>query len=125
MTSIDTDETGLGPGWVRACPTSDIDIDTAFIVDVKPPVAVYHIEDGFYATDDTCSHAESSLADGYIEEGWVECELHYAKFNIKTGAVMAPPANRPIGTYPVQIVDDIVYVDLSEHRGCAIAALRP
>ncbi|MEN2742512.1 non-heme iron oxygenase ferredoxin subunit [Microbacterium sp. X-17] len=124
MTSIDTEATGLGSGWVRACTTSEIDLDTAYVLDVKPPVSVFHIEDGFFALDDTCSHAESSLADGYVEDDWVECELHYAKFNIKTGAVMAPPANRPVSSYPVQVVDDVVYVDLSDHRGCAIAALR-
>ena len=46
---------------------------------VAAPVAVFHTEDGeVYAIDDTCTHQDASLADGWLEGCLVECPLHTA-----------------------------------------------
>ncbi|BEP15554.1 bifunctional 3-phenylpropionate/cinnamic acid dioxygenase ferredoxin subunit [Acidothermaceae bacterium B102] len=77
-----------------------------------PPVAVFHTDDGeLYAIDDTCTHQDASLADGWLEGCEVECPLHASKFDLRTGQVDAPPAKRPVRTYGVTVVDGIVRVD--------------
>jgi len=78
-----------------------------------PAIAVFRLEDGFYATEDTCSHAQSSLAAGDVdlEECTVECPYHASQFEIKTGRVLSLPATKPIRTFPVRIVGDEVYVE--------------
>lgn len=78
------------------------------------PIAVFHTDDGeFFAVDDTCTHQDASLADGWVEGCEVECPLHASKFDLRTGAVDAPPAKRPIRTHEVTIDGDTVYITLS------------
>jgi 3-phenylpropionate/trans-cinnamate dioxygenase ferredoxin subunit len=78
------------------------------------PIAVFHTEDGeFLAIDDTCTHQDASLADGWLEGCEVECPLHASRFDLRTGAVDAPPAKRPIRTHEVRVEDDTVYVTVS------------
>jgi 3-phenylpropionate/trans-cinnamate dioxygenase ferredoxin subunit len=112
-------------GWHAAGPADEIPVEGALVIALKPPVAVFRLEDGFYATDDTCTHAQSSLAEGYIEDGTVECEFHFAKFDIRTGKALTPPAVIPLATYPVATRDGIVYVDLRGRAGCPIEQLSP
>ncbi|GIW71614.1 MAG: (2Fe-2S)-binding protein [Planctomycetota bacterium] len=78
------------------------------------PIAVYHVAGRFYATDDTCTHAEASLSEGELdcERREVECPLHGARFSIETGEVRAMPASTPVRTYPVRIQDGRLLVGL-------------
>ncbi len=81
-------------------------------------VAVFNINGEFFALDDLCSHGNASMSEGYIEDdGTVECPLHSAKFCLKTGKALCLPATDPLKTYPVRIVDDMVFVDAPEGVG--------
>jgi len=75
-------------------------------------VALYHLEDGFYATDAICSHAQAVLTDGQLRGGRVVCPLHGARFDVRSGRVLSPPAFRPLRTYPVQVEDGAVFVEI-------------
>ena len=66
----------------------------------------------FFALDDVCSHAYASLADGYVEGDNVECPLHGACFDIRTGKVKTAPATVDLKTYPVKIEGDRIKVGL-------------
>jgi 3-phenylpropionate/trans-cinnamate dioxygenase ferredoxin component len=114
--------TGL-TGWTAAGAADEVEVDGAMVIPVKPPVAVFRLDDGFFAIDDTCTHALSSLSEGYIEDGTVECEFHFAKFDIRSGKALTPPAVTPLGSYPVAVRDGIVYVDLRGRAGCPIDQL--
>jgi nitrite reductase/ring-hydroxylating ferredoxin subunit len=78
-----------------------------------PAVAIFRVDGALYCVDDTCTHEESSLADGYIEGDVVECSFHFARFSIRTGAVLGLPATLPLHTYPVKVEDGKVYVELA------------
>ena len=97
----------------KACKVADLKIGEAIRLNLKPPIAVYHLEDGFYATADTCSHAEASLAAGDIDldDCTVECPYHGSLFEIKTGRVLSMPAVKPVQTYTVKIIEDEVFVE--------------
>ena len=103
-------------GWLDVCAVSELAPGGARVLAVEPPVALFFVEGEYFATDDTCTHAQSSLADGYIEGKTVECEFHFAKFCLRTGAALTPPAVTPVATYPVDVVDGIVRVDLSSRN---------
>jgi 3-phenylpropionate/trans-cinnamate dioxygenase ferredoxin subunit len=84
-------------------------------VDTSPPIAVFHTEDGeVFAIDDTCTHQDASLADGWVEGCEVECPLHASKFDLRTGAVDAPPAKLPVRTHRVEVRDGTIHVELSD-----------
>jgi nitrite reductase/ring-hydroxylating ferredoxin subunit len=98
--------------WVRACAIDDIEPGEAVVVDVTPPVAVFNVDGEFLATADTCTHAESSLADGYVEGDEVECSWHMAKFCLRSGEALTLPATEPLATYATKIEGGEVFVQL-------------
>ncbi|MFC0865899.1 bifunctional 3-phenylpropionate/cinnamic acid dioxygenase ferredoxin subunit [Sphaerimonospora cavernae] len=96
---------------IPACPLRSLPRGEAFRLDAEPPIAVFHTEDGeIYAIDDTCTHQDASLADGWLEGCEVECPLHASKFDLRTGQVDAPPAKLPVRTHRVVIEDDTIFV---------------
>ncbi|MCG7632915.1 bifunctional 3-phenylpropionate/cinnamic acid dioxygenase ferredoxin subunit [Gordonia McavH-238-E] len=100
--------------WTKACATEDVPVDEGHRAVVGDKVlAVFNVDGEFFATDDVCTHGESSLSEGYVEPDCsVECVAHMARFSLKTGEVLAPPATIPITVYPVRVDDGIVMVDL-------------
>jgi len=102
---------------IPACPLSALPRGEGVRVDGDVPIAVFHTEDGeVFAVDDTCTHQDASLADGWLEGCEVECPLHASRFDLRTGAVDAPPAKRPVRTHQVHVEHDMVYVTLSEEE---------
>lgn len=75
-------------------------------------VAVYRLADGWFATGDTCPHAGASLSDGCIVEGHVECPVHHALFDIRTGASDGSVTSRTLATFAVTVEGDDIYVDV-------------
>jgi biphenyl 2,3-dioxygenase ferredoxin subunit len=75
-------------------------------------VAVFNVDGEFLCTTDTCTHEASSLSDGYIEGDTVECGFHFAKFSLRTGAVLCPPAMLPLKTFAVKVEEGKVYIDV-------------
>lgn len=100
--------------WLRACSVKDLEDGDAFQFEVDPPIAVFNVGGDYFALDDMCSHDESSLADGYVDGDQVECAWHFAKFSIKTGEVLSPPATVPVCTYRVKVEGDDVMVHVSD-----------
>ena len=99
--------------WLPVCTTADVEIGTPKRVETHglPPLAVFQLDDGFYVTDDTCSHGEASLCDGFVDGDEVECPWHSGKFCIKDGSATAFPAIEPIKVYRTRVVDGQVYIN--------------
>src|SRR3546814_15836700 len=55
------------------------------------PVMVCNVDGEFFAVQDTCTHGNWALSDGYLDGGVVECTLHFGKFCVRTGKVKALP----------------------------------
>jgi 3-phenylpropionate/trans-cinnamate dioxygenase ferredoxin subunit len=67
-------------------------------------IVVYHLEDGFFATQASCTHVFAPLAKGKIVDGCkVQCPFHRARFDIRTGEVV-DWANFPPGIQLLNIV---------------------
>jgi nitrite reductase/ring-hydroxylating ferredoxin subunit len=101
---------------VRVCAKSDVSPDSvkAFAVGDKT-LAVYHIGGAFYATDDECTHAAASLADGLLDGDVIECCMHMGSFRVATGEVVSPPCEVPLRTYKVVLKGDDIFVDLDRN----------
>ena len=66
----------------------------------------------FFALEDVCTHAYASMADGYVEGDQIECPLHGACFEIRTGKVKSAPATVDLKTFPVKVEGGRVKVGL-------------
>jgi len=81
--------------------------------------ALYNLDGTFYATEEICSHAHASLAEGFILDDTIECSLHGACFSIKTGEALSAPATDPILTYPVRVENGDVLIGIPRSRSNA------
>ena len=66
-------------------------------------VIICHTEEVFFAFEDRCSHANIPLCGGFIKGTMISCPLHGAVFDLKTGAVLTPPASEDLKSYEVKI----------------------
>lgn len=100
--------------FVQVAATGDIKPGRALWVEIgDEPVALFNLDGTFYAIGDTCSHEEASLAEGDVFGDCVECPLHGAEFDIKTGQARTLPAVVPVPTYAVKIEGDAILVSLT------------
>jgi len=73
-------------------------------------VAVFNISGRYYAIEDICTHDGGTLTGGAVLGDQIVCPRHGARFSIKTGEVLAPPAYEPVNTFPVRVQDGRVQV---------------
>lgn len=74
-------------------------------------IALLRDEDGsVWALDDTCTHETASLADGWVEDGHVECPMHASKFCLKNGEVQGLPATKSTCPHRVEVRDGDVWL---------------
>jgi nitrite reductase/ring-hydroxylating ferredoxin subunit len=79
------------------------------------PIAVFNVHGEFYAIGDTCTHEEFSLSDGEMADDFVvECPLHGAQFDVRTGDAVCLPATINAGSYPVWVEDGVLKIELPE-----------
>lgn len=79
-------------------------------------ICVTRIGDEVFAIDDTCTHAEASLTEGEVSGFKIECWLHGAEFDLRTGQALTLPATVALATYPVKIQANSVTVEILEKR---------
>jgi nitrite reductase/ring-hydroxylating ferredoxin subunit len=97
---------------VYVCKADDLKPGMALRVETDSvPVAVFNVDGSFYAIGDICTHEESSLSEGYVDEDIVECPKHGAMFHIPTGEVRSLPATRSEPAFETIVEDGELYVE--------------
>ncbi len=97
--------------WIKVAVKSQLQDDEVLGVQVDGhPVALYKDKGEFFATDNVCTHAQALMSEGYLEDGCIECPLHQARFDVRSGKALCAPATVDLKTYAVQIEGDDVYV---------------
>ena len=99
--------------FVKVARTSDIEPGQAKIVDVQgKEIALFNIGGEFFAIDNMCTHEEASLGEGEVSGYEVTCPLHGAKFDVRSGEVLGPPAYDDVASYAVRVSGGDVEVDV-------------
>jgi 3-phenylpropionate/trans-cinnamate dioxygenase ferredoxin component len=111
--------------WHTVCTIDDLPLDKMAAYSAgDTKVVVYHLAEGFFATQSQCTHTFAPLGRGKIVDGCqVQCPLHRARFDIRTGEVAAwanfpsgiqllnvVRGEKPLKTYPVQVKKGAVQV---------------
>lgn len=74
-------------------------------------LGVYRIDGVHYCIEDRCSHDDGPLCEGEREGFEIICPRHGARFDLRTGTVLSPPATEDVDTFPIVIRDGVVYVE--------------
>jgi nitrite reductase/ring-hydroxylating ferredoxin subunit len=95
----------MADGWVRVAAAADVAEGQALGVRVgDKEIAIYHLTGGeFCATDNVCSHEYALLTEGWMENGCIECPLHAAQFDIRTGKALSAPADEDLAVFEVKV----------------------
>lgn len=75
-------------------------------------IAVANVEGVYYAFDDECTHEQCSLAEGDLVGTTVTCMCHGAEFDVRSGAVLAPPAVVPVNVYRTRVDGDALFIEV-------------
>lgn len=92
--------------WVDVAQASEIEPGGYRVVDVDDvDVVVFNLDGEFYALEDVCTHDGAELSGGSVEDDCIVCPRHGARFCIKTGEALTPPAYEPTEVFPVRVTD--------------------
>ncbi|AWN17908.1 Ferredoxin, 2Fe-2S [Salinisphaera sp. LB1] len=98
-------------GWIDAARVGDIPNNECTVFDLDDEdIAIYNLDGEYFAIEDRCTHDGGDLAGGWVESGCAVCPRHGARFDIRTGKVMAPPAYEDIHAFPVRVQQGVIQI---------------
>jgi nitrite reductase/ring-hydroxylating ferredoxin subunit len=71
-----------------------------------------NVDGTFYAISDVCGHRNAPLSRGKLEGYLIECPLHFAQFDVRTGELVNGPVSTAVPVYQVRVDDDTVYIKI-------------
>ena len=98
---------------IKICDLSEIPNGSTkkFVINDEE-ITICNINNQIFAINDNCSHDEASLQEGFIDGYEIECPMHGAKFDIRTGEVTCLPAVSPIKTYNIKINNGAIELEI-------------
>jgi len=105
----------IAMSWIGICDAQQVQEDFPFSGNVEgKEIGVYLIDGEYYALEDVCPHAYALLSQGFVEDGKVECPLHEAVFDVKTGQCLHGPGGRNLNRYPVRVFENQIQITFIE-----------
>ena len=89
--------------WIDAGPANLGDGETRSLALGKRMVAVARSGDEYFAIEDVCTHDGAELTGGEIEGAQIICPRHGARFCLRTGEALTPPAYEPVRVFATRI----------------------
>jgi 3-phenylpropionate/trans-cinnamate dioxygenase ferredoxin subunit len=90
--------------WIDAGPADALRDGQSLSISVgRRHVAVVHSSGKFYAVEDVCTHDGETLAGGEIEGDQIICPRHGARFCLRTGEALTPPAYEPVRVFETKL----------------------
>ena len=98
-------------GFVVVGKTGDLASgEMKFVAVDRERVLLAKVDGAFYALRDACGHRNAPLSRGKLIGCLIECPLHFAQFDVRTGELVNGPVSTPVPVYEVRVEDDTVYV---------------
>ena len=99
--------------WVNVATVGELPAGSRKVVNTEAgEIAVFNLDGDYYAIADICTHDGGELASGKCEGDEIICPRHGARFCIRDGRSLTPPAYEDIETFDVRIENDVVQVDV-------------
>lgn len=97
-------------GWQAVCPMAELlPGEHTVCFDGDTAILVCNIDGEIYALEDKCTHQDFELSPGKLDGAEIECVLHGAKFDVRTGEALCAPAYAPVPKFPVRIDNGVIY----------------
>jgi 3-phenylpropionate/trans-cinnamate dioxygenase ferredoxin subunit len=97
--------------WLDAGPADSLPADEAVSIPAgRRMIAVVRSGAGFYAVEDICTHDGAPLTGGVVENAQIICPRHGARFCLRTGAALTPPAYEAVRVFETKLEDGHLWV---------------
>jgi nitrite reductase/ring-hydroxylating ferredoxin subunit len=98
--------------WETICSTSQVSEEYPVGVKVAgKDIGVFLVDGEYLAIENVCPHAYALLSQGFVDNGEVECPLHEAVFDLRSGHCLRGPGGRNLATYRLRVQGDDVQID--------------
>ena len=99
--------------FVKVASANEIAAGQAKLINIKgEEIALFNIEGVFFAVQNACTHEEGPLVEGDIEGHEVTCPWHGARFDVRTGEVLCPPAYEDVHRYNVRLIGTDIELEI-------------
>jgi 3-phenylpropionate/trans-cinnamate dioxygenase ferredoxin subunit len=99
-------------GWIDVGPVEGVTASSPLTAEVDGyPIVIVPCGAEFFAVEDRCSHDGESLAGAEVEACEIICPRHGARFDLRTGDALTPPAYEPIRTFRVRVENGRLLVE--------------
>jgi 3-phenylpropionate/trans-cinnamate dioxygenase ferredoxin subunit len=99
--------------WIEATAAAELPPGERKVISCDAgEIAVFNLDGELYAIEDICTHDGGELASGKCDGDQIICPRHGARFCIKTGKSLTPPAYEDVASFPVRIENGVVQVDI-------------
>jgi naphthalene 1,2-dioxygenase system ferredoxin subunit len=100
--------------WIRAASVQEVDEAGGLLARVVNGVAIalYGVENTYYATSNQCTHGQARLSEGYLDGFLIECPLHQGLFDIRNGEVMGAPCTVPLAVFSIRREGDDLLIEV-------------
>ena len=101
--------------WIDIADRATVDARQPFSAEVDgTAIVIVRCADGYYAVEDRCTHDGESLAGAEVEDCEIICPRHFARFCLRTGEPLTPPAYEPVRTFRVRAENDRIAVAIDD-----------
>ena len=101
----------VSEGFVAVGKTNDLAPgEMKFVAVDRERVVLANVAGALYALRDMCGHRNAPLSRGKLTGCLIECPLHFAQFDVRTGELVDGPVSTPVPIYEVRVEGDTVYV---------------
>tara|TARA_Y100001936_G_scaffold83332_1_gene82001 strand:- start:223 stop:540 length:318 start_codon:yes stop_codon:yes gene_type:complete len=101
----------MSDNFIQVADITDIDLNQSVSVEIDgKAILICNTENGVFAVEDRCTHADIPLCGGQIIGNFISCPVHGAVFDLSDGSVQAPPAFEDLETFEVKIEDTLISV---------------
>ena len=101
--------------WITVPGAADLGPGDREVYDIEGYwVAIFNVDGSYYAFEDACTHDDGPLADGELYGFEIECPRHGARFDIRTGKALTPPAVKPTRRFDVRLQDGALQLLFAE-----------
>jgi len=99
--------------WINVATAENIPSNGMLPVEVHgQQIVLFRLGSKVHALEDRCSHRGARLSGGRLEGCEVICPLHGARFDVRDGTALCRPAQGPVASHDVRLVDGHVLVAL-------------
>src|SRR5260370_11364106 len=98
-------------GFVAVAQASDLAPgQMTFVAVERERIVLANVDGAFYALRDVCGHKNAPLSRGRLDGHLIECPLHFATFDVRTGKLIDGPISADVPIYEVRVAEGCVYL---------------